>query len=67
MKGWIIDERIYADRRSLHPISASHRHHTHITDIAANAINVIIIMVESLSDESLTCQKEFDNRDPLTW
>lgn len=54
MKGWIIEECVYADRRSLHPISASHRHHTHITDIAENAINAVIITVESLGDESLT-------------
>ena len=32
----------------------SQRHHTHVTDIAENAINVIIMMVESLSDEHLT-------------
>ena len=32
----------------------SQRHHTHITDIAENEVNVIMMMVESLSDESLT-------------
>ena len=35
----------------------SRRHHTHITDIAENAINVIMIVVESRSDEHLIRQK----------
>jgi hypothetical protein len=34
--------------------AASHRHHIHITHIAENAINVLITVVENLSDESLT-------------
>ena len=32
----------------------SHKHHAHITHIAENAASVIIIKVESLSDEYLT-------------
>jgi hypothetical protein len=34
----------------------SHRHHTHITDIAENAINVIMILVEGLGGDSVTSQ-----------
>ncbi len=53
-------ERVESQQRFM-----SHRHHNHITDIAENAINVIMIVVESLSGECLIRQNDFRDNDCL--